>query len=295
MSSFVPSFTAVTAPGADPSRYLLVLHGILGSGANFRSFARRLAAACPAWALLLVDLRLHGQSQGAPPPHTVASAAEDLVRLAALPSTPAVAGVLGHSFGGKVALAYAERAGRVLDQVWVLDASPGTRRSHADHDETPGGDPRAAANDRTSATEEVLRTLRALPDPLPSRERFFEIVAERGHSRAIADWLAMNLRRADDGFRLRLDLDAVGALLESYHATDLWPVLEDARAARAFHVVVADRSDVIDADDRARLAALAAREPRVHVHTVAGAGHWVHVDAPDAIFSLVSAALGAGG
>lgn len=272
MSSFVPSHALVFAPGVEPARWMLVLHGILGSGANFRSFARRLASAAPEWGFVLVDLRMHGQSQGAPPPHTIEAVADDLVRLGNAISLP-IAGVMGHSFGGKVGLAYSARASRELDQVWVLDASPGTRR------------------DRTSATDAVVRLLREVPEPLPSRERFLEIVTARGQSRAIAEWLAMSLRRADDGFRLRLDLDAVEALLDSYLALDLWPVVERAQGARALHVVVADRSDAFDAAARAHLAAIAVREPRLHVHIIPGAGHWLHVDAPDALFELVRAAL----
>jgi pimeloyl-ACP methyl ester carboxylesterase len=274
--TFVPSHVEVSAPGAEPSRWMLVLHGILGSGGNFRSFARRLAVACPAWGFVLVDLRMHGQSQGAPPPHTIASAADDLVRLREGLGRP-VAAVMGHSFGGKVALAYTERAAPgELEQAWVLDASPGTRR------------------DRASSTEAIVRMLREIPEPLPSRERFVEIVCGHGHDRAIADWLAMNLRRTDDGLRLRLDLDAIDALLDSYLGTDLWPVLAEARGARAFHVVVAGRSDAWGPADRAELAALAAREPAVRAHVIEDAGHWVHVDAPDALFELMRAALAEG-
>jgi pimeloyl-ACP methyl ester carboxylesterase len=173
-----------------------------------------------------------------------------------------------------VALAYAAARSRPLEQAWVLDASPGARR------------------DRAGETDAVLRLLRAMPEPLPSRERFLEIVAAHGQPPAIGEWLAMNLRRAEDGFRLRLDLDAISALLVDYCATDLWSVLERAEGARAFHVVVAERSDAFDGEDRARLAAIALREPRVQAHLVAGAGHWVHVDAPDALFALMSAALG---
>jgi esterase len=270
--SFVPRHVLVTAPGAEPARWMLVLHGIFGSGANFRTFARRLAAACPAWGFVLVDQRMHGQSQGAPPPHTLATAADDLVRLGGALALP-IAGVMGHSFGGKVALAYTERAPQELEQAWVLDASLGPQR------------------ERASATEPVLRLLRAVPQPLPSRERFLEIAAEHGCSSAVAEWLAMNVRRAGDGFRLQLDLDAIEALLASYFATDLWPVLERAEGARAFHVVVAGRSDAFDDEARARLAAIAAREPRVHAHLIEDAGHWVHVDAPDALFEMVRAAL----
>jgi pimeloyl-ACP methyl ester carboxylesterase len=283
---FVPAHTPITAPGATPARWMLVLHGILGSGANWRTFILRLAAARPEWGFLLVDQRLHGRSQGAPPPHTIEAAAEDLIRLGASIPLP-IAGVMGHSFGGKVALAYTAAVGHVLDETWVLDASPGAR------------------HDRSSSTEAVLGALREVPQPLPSRERFFEIMASRGYPRAFAEWLAMNLRHADDGYRLRLDLDAVSALLDAYFSTDLWPVLERAGHdggpsegppsppghARAFHVVVAGRSDAFDAADRARLAALAERDPRVHAHLIAEAGHWVHVDAPAALLALLSGAL----
>ena len=72
MSDFVPHHALVTAEGGGaPSRWMLVLHGILGSGGNFRTIARRLVAARPEYGFALVDLRHHGQSPGAgggPPP-----------------------------------------------------------------------------------------------------------------------------------------------------------------------------------------------------------------------------------
>src|SRR5580693_8228237 len=153
MAPFVPAFTRVTAAGRSPERWMLVLHGVLGSGNNFATLARRLAAACPPWGFALVDLRMHGRSMEAPPPHTLTSAAGDLVRVAGALDAP-VLGVMGHSFGGKVALAYA--AETPLDQAWVLDASPG------------------AAGRRPSPVAAIVEMLRAMPEPLPSRERFAE-------------------------------------------------------------------------------------------------------------------------
>jgi pimeloyl-ACP methyl ester carboxylesterase len=273
MSRFVPAHALVTAPAATPTRWMLMLHGLLGSGANWRSFARRLASAIPAWGFVLVDLRMHGESQDAPPPHTLDAAADDLVALRDAIARP-IAGVLGHSFGGKVALAYAARARHELEQVWVLDASPGSRQGQA------------------SGAREVLQLLRRLPPRFPSREAFVEAVVGGGEERAIADWLAMNLRATEGGFRLQLDLEAVGALLESYVAADLWQVLERAEGAKAFHVVVAGRSDAFNREARARLAAIPSREPRVHEHILADSGHWVHVDAPEALFALLTHALG---
>jgi pimeloyl-ACP methyl ester carboxylesterase len=268
---FLLQHALVTAPDATPARWMFVLHGILGSGTNLRSLAKRIAAAFPEWGFILPDLRMHGLSQGAPPPHTLTAAADDLVRLGEHLGLP-VAGVLGHSFGGKVALAYLDRRGDRLDQAWILDASPSAR---------PRGE-------RAGATAEILAMLRAMPQPLPSRESFLAIAAEHGHSRATAEWLAMNLRRSDDGFRLRLDLDAISALLDAYFATDLWPVLEEGRLVRELHMVLAERESAVDEADRARLAALGSK---VQTHVLAGARHWVHVDAPDALFALIAGAL----
>jgi pimeloyl-ACP methyl ester carboxylesterase len=258
---------------------MLVLHGILGSGGNFRTFARRVAAAHPDWGMVLVDLRAHGQSQGAPPPHTVAAAASDLVRLGGALGLE-IRGVMGHSFGGKVALAYAaERLGE-LDQVWVLDASPGPRPDGMQSEGAP----------------RVIAVLDSLPDTFPSRERFMEMLRERGLSRQITDWLAMNVRRdGDDGFRFRLDLGVIKQMLADYFARDLFPALEDPRLGRHVHFVLGGRSDTVSAADRARLVALAAQGPlALSVDVLDDAGHWLHADDPEGLFAVVSRALAGG-
>jgi esterase len=247
---------------------MLILHGLLGSAANWRSFARRLVAAAPQWGFVLVDLRMHGESQNASPPHTLAAAADDLVALRETLGLP-IAGVLGHSFGGKVALAYADRVQEALESVWVLDASPSARST------------------RGSSTEMVLELLRRLPARFASREAFVQHVVAEGQPRGIAEWLAMNLRPSDEGFRLRLDLDAITSLFESFRTTDLWHVLEDG-GAHAFHVVVAGRSDAFDEPDRTRLAEMARSGAQVHEHVMPSSGHWVHVDEPDALLELVA-------
>ena len=108
MTDFVPH--ALVVPADRPQgRLALVLHGILGSHKNWRMFARGLAERLPGWRFALVDLRNHGASAGAPGPHTLSACADDLERLAEqLGAAPEV--VIGHSFGGKVALEVAARA-----------------------------------------------------------------------------------------------------------------------------------------------------------------------------------------
>lgn len=263
--TWLPHVAKVAPEEGTPRGWHLFLHGILGSGANWRTIARRLVAARPDLGALLVDLRMHGRSQGAPPPHTVEAAADDLVRLAGELALP-LAGVVGHSFGGKVALAL--RGKLPLGQIWVLDATPGARRE-------PRADPNSA--------QHVVDALRALPASFADRAGFTAAMTARGFSRALADWLAMNLEPAGSGFRLRLDLDAIDGLLADYYRTDLWSALE--RGPGEAHLVVATRSRALDEADRRRAAELPVR-----VHAI-DAGHWLHMEAPETLLALFSAEL----
>ncbi len=259
----------VTAPGANPSRWMFFLHGILGSGANWRTFARELTAAEPDWGAVLVDLRLHGDStRGFAPPHTLAACAADLEGLAQELGRP-IRAVCGHSFGGKVALVYARRCRENLERLFVVDSTPSQR-------------PDARGSESTRAIVDMLMTL---PEEFPSRDAFLSFVEGRGVTRPIAMWLAMNVKPIAGTTRyvFRIDVPAVRALLDDYFAVDCWDVLEHPPAGRRAHLVAGGSSNVLDEADRDR----ARRCPQTTVDVVPGAGHWVHVDAPDALRALV--------
>lgn len=267
---FLPFHSFVTAPGANPSRYMLVLHGIFGSGGNFRSFIRRVADACPHWGFVLVDLRGHGQSLGAPAPHTVESAARDLVHLGEEFGLN-IRGIMGHSFGGKVSLAYAALRPDELDEVWVLDSTPSVRIDGL----------------KTVGAAHVLDTLEALPATFPSREFFVDHMAASGMDRPQIEWLAMNVRRDGDAFRFRLDLPTIRALLEDYFARDLWPPIEEPDNRRRLGFIIGGRSITVSQPDRDRLAKLASHNPKLEIHVLPNADHWVHVDDPDGLFAIL--------
>jgi len=235
--------TLVTASkDARPSRYLYFLHGILGSRANWRSIARKLAEAQPDWGMVLVDLRRHGESQAVDGEDTVAQAAADVLQAADALERP-IAAVLGHSFGGKVALELlAQTAGQDTDaprHVFVVDAMPGLWSS--------GNDP---------GTPEVLAALEDFPREHPSRTAFIDGFVDRGFTRSLAQWLAMNLERREDGVRLGLDLAAIRRLLEDYQGRDLWPTVAKPPANTTVHLVIAGASVAYDAKARARAESL---------------------------------------
>lgn len=254
-----------------------MLHGIYGSGQNWRTFARNLVARRPDWGLVLVDLRKHGQSQDAPGPHTLATAAADLDVLARVLGAQGkpVRALLGHSFGGKVALAYRGHAGPELMATWVIDASPSARPHALDEPDNTVG--------------QVLAMLQELPASFARREDFVRLAEARGFARPIGQWLAMNLERQQSAYVWRLDARAMEELLRDYYRLDIWPRVESGPGE--VHFVVAGRSSAVSAEDRARLDELGRARSSVHVTVIKESGHWVHMEAPDELLDMVASAL----
>ena len=269
---FLPHYTEIVAPNASPSSWMLVLHGIFGRGGNWRSFARKLVQGKPTLGAVLVDLRMHGDSQGAAGPHTVADAAADLVALTAELATQgrAVSMVCGHSFGGKVALAYRQQVHQM--QTWVLDSSPSPNE--------------AALMDSNNVVASVLGVLEQLPTDFSNRGSFVQELSGRGLAPSVAQWLAMNLDPVGSAYRFRLDLGALRELLTDYYHTDLWASVQ-ASEHGDLHFVRAGRSAVLAAGDWRRLQQMPAH---VHLHTIAHAGHWLHVDALSDLVEIVAGA-----
>ncbi|MCB9594382.1 MAG: alpha/beta hydrolase [Sandaracinaceae bacterium] len=261
----------LTAPGAAPDRWVLFCHGILGRGSNWRGFARALVRELPTWGAVLVDLRAHGASRAVPPPDSIEAAARDLH---ALVDERPVRAVLGHSFGGKVALELSRQ--RAFDQLFVVDSLPGAR---------PGRE--GAEN-----TERVVKMLGTLPAHFLDREAFHRYVQELGFTRELAAWLGQNLDAIEGGgYELGLDVPRIEALLGDYFVRDLWPALDPPPAATTAHLVIAGRSTVYGDADRERARDLAARHERVRVHVLERADHWVHIDDPDGLLAIASEAL----
>lgn len=260
----------IITSGRDPGRWLLFLHGIYGAGRNWRSFARRLTTARPDWGGILVDLRLHGESPPRPPPHTVNACAEDLAELTRSLGLSRTA-VLGHSFGGKVALRYAVRDPGPLEQIWIVDSTP-------------------SARDPDGMAVRMLAALRASPGPFSSRKEAATALQERGFSRPVARWMTTNLEGGDEAYRWRLDPDALAELLDDFFRLDLWDVVESGAGGRPVHFVKADDSDVLPEEECERIRALGERGDGVRLHRVAG-GHWVNVDNPDALLNLLEERL----
>lgn len=264
--------SVITSGGSQPVRSMLFLHGLLGTRANWRGLARRFVDARPDWAAVLVDLREHGESLGLEGPATVEQCAQDLL---ALDCIPPIRGALGHSFGGKVAMRWAELAGASVDELWVIDSTPSER---------PTG-----AGEARRVLGILGHAKRDFPDGFADRAEFTRYVVGHGEAQGIADWLAMNLSSLPNGRRgLRVDLGSLGALLDDYGRTDTWSALEQSGPTTQIHMVIGGRSNLVDESDRVRLNRMADVSNNMFVHLIDTAGHWVHVDAPERLIELLT-------
>lgn len=265
----------------------VLLHGILGSRKNWGTFTRRLAQEFPNWQFLLVDLRCHGDSASITKkgPHTVASAALDVLKLLGqLRLTPRI--IIGHSFGGKVALSMVEQAAKPLARpvrVWVLDATPGKVCAGGDGDDHPA---------------ELISFLQRLPKEVSSKLDVVNALVSEGFSKDVAQWVVTNLRQtsspsSSSGFTWVFDLNGIAEMYQSYEETNLWEVVEDVprgvhvnflKAERSLHRwALGDLQRIHAAEEQA-----ADEGAGVEMHVLEDAGHWVHADNPDGLFKILS-------
>ena len=255
----------VTDPG-QAQRTAFILHGIWGSGRNWVAMARRLAKTYPGWRFVTIDLPAHGESQVPPGTWSIERCADALLEFS---ERHPVQALIGHSFGGKVALAFAHRAQVDLKSVWLLDSSI--------------GDGRTATGD--AIIETVQNTIQSAPLPALHREEVVRHFIEHGSSLMIARWMTTNLRREDDGFRWRFQPKIVNDLLEDYRRVNGWQMLERVQSKTPVHVVLAGRSQWWRGESQERLKIL----PGVATYILPDAGHWVHIDRPDELVEMLAA------
>jgi esterase len=242
--------------GAGPDTVLL-LHGFLGSGKNLTTLAKRLSAQHPTLSIIVPDLTGHGASPGLPDHASLADLAGDVLDLCQDRSGPYW--VIGHSLGGRVALRLSERAPK-LARVALLDISPS---------------PMLLAQ---SETHLITRLLSRAPGAAPTREVFRVYFREAGLSEALNNWLLMNLTQRDEQYVWRIDREALAALLDRMNQEDLWSAAEALARQDKLWSINGERSPYVSHEDALRLFRVGA-----HVKTLPDAGHFVHVDALDAL------------
>lgn len=246
------------------TRACIMLHGIYGWGRNWRSIAAAVVAARPEYRCFLVDLPHHGDSGPGTHGDTVVGLATDLDDWLAVEGIVADA-ILGHSFGGKVALAFAGAKRDQALQVWAIDSTPDAR--------PPSG-----------SAWGMLEVVRSLPSEFGSRQEAASAITAAGYAPGIGQWMSSNLQREGDRFVWRLNFRAMDALMRSFFETDVWPTVESPAPGHVFHFLKASESNVLSADAVARLERAPANQVFLHHRN---GGHWIHSESPDVVTELL--------
>lgn len=244
---------------------LVVVHGLFGSGENWRTLARAWAAPPPdgpGRQVLAVDLRNHGRSPWSAT-MTFAEMAADLVALLDARRL-ATASVLGHSLGGKVAMTLALAHPERVERLVVVDIAP---RAYP------------------QVQEDILAAMRALdPAAITSRGEADRQLAAAIPERAVRQFLLKSLEARDQGgYRWQLHLVAIAEAQPRLRAAVTGsPVEVPVLVVRGEHSGYVTATDVGDFQQLF---------PQVEIVTVPAAGHWVHAEQPAAVRALVTSFL----
>lgn len=231
---------------------LVILHGLYGSASNWSRHARWLAEH---YRVITPDLRNHGDSPHALPMDYPAMAA-DLERLLDDCGCES-ATVLGHSMGGKAAMALALQAPQRVQALVVVDIAPVDYGTHN--------------NEHVS----ILEAMAAVDlEQVTSRRDVDAALADAVPTTMVRQFLLTNLQRGDHGWQWRIPVrDLLSSLpdLMDFPFADVrynGPTLF-LRGAESAHQ-----------DDR-HAGAVARFFPSAEQATIANAGHWLHVEQAD--------------
>lgn len=260
-----PLLHSVQSGPEDTQHRVVFLHGLFGRGKNFTRIAQGLE---PEVLSLLVDLPNHGRSGWTE--HFSYLQLADLVA-AHLRSGFAAHGpvdVVGHSMGGKVAMALALRHPDLVRRLVIIDIAPTTADGGRGEFEHLLG---SLASVDLTALERRADAGAALKDRIPND--------------GVRGFLLQNLKRDGEAFvwepnlvMLRAELETVMSFPDLAEATFTGPVLW----------LGGERSGYItDADEPAM------RElfPKTRRMTMKGAGHWVHSEKPVETIGVLRAFL----
>ncbi|MDX1960290.1 MAG: alpha/beta fold hydrolase [Leptospiraceae bacterium] len=162
---------------------ILILHGLFGSSKNWLGNGKELSEFGTVY---LLDARNHGDS-----PHAETHSLKDMVSdLKEFISENNLSGctILGHSMGGLVAIQFALQYPELCDRLIVIDIAPKNYELNYETEFRAMSIDVSNKKNRDEIDQEMLPII---------------------HDTFIRQFLQMNLERTDNGFRWKINLDAI--------------------------------------------------------------------------------------
>lgn len=245
------NFRAQTAQNLHNNSPIVLVHGLFGSLDNLGILARDLLADHD---VIQVDMRNHGLSPRSDDMSYPAMAQDLLDTLDANQIEKAT--FIGHSMGGKAVMALTALAPERIDRLVAIDIAPVDYHVRR-HDEIF-----AAINAVTSAG-------------VSTRQQAATVMREYLHEEGVIQFLLKSF--VDGAWRFN-----VPVLWEQYPHIVGWETIPAWEHPALFipggnspYVTEAYRDDLL------------AQFPQAKAHVIAGAGHWVHAEKPDAVLRTI--------
>ncbi|MBU3663477.1 MAG: alpha/beta fold hydrolase [Bacteroidetes bacterium] len=235
---------------------LIILHGFMGSLDNWHSLATRFGES---YQVFTVDQRNHGKS-----PHTEAHSIPLMVAdLHAFIQSHNLENVsiIGHSMGGKVAMAFALQYPNLVEKIIVVDIAP--RKYKRGHDDVFDAIFAINLNSINSRKDAEAAMIPLMPD-FGTRQ-----------------FLLKNLDRLEDGsYQWKMNLP----VLHAYYDEITQEVNNNTPFSKPTLVIKGGNSRYISEQDKIDFLNLF---PIYQFIEIPNAGHWVHAEQPNLFYEAV--------
>lgn len=238
---------------------VLILHGLFGFSDNWQTIAKELAEH---HLVITPDLRNHGRSPHLPT-HTYPEMAEDL-RVFMEEKWMFSAAVIGHSMGGKVAMQLALDHPDMVEKLVVVDMEP------------------SRAEDKHSGIFDALLSLDLAKET--ERAVIDQYLSDKIPNVGTRQFLLKNITRTSDGtFAWKMNLPVLRE-----HFSDILAPVTGTPFDKPTLFIRGGQSNYIKDEDWPHTLSLF---PQATLHTIEGAGHWVHADKPRELLDILNAFL----
>ncbi len=242
---------AQSAQSPNNNSPIVLVHGLFGSLDNLGVLARDLVTDHD---ILQVDMRNHGLS-GRSPEMTYAAMAQDLLDTLEANHLDKVT-LIGHSMGGKAVMALTALAPERISGLVVIDVAP------VDYD--------------VRRHDEIFAAINAVTDAgVSTRQQAAAIMREHLNEEGVVQFLLKSFVDGQWRFNVPVLWDQYSHIV-GWQPVPPWqhPTLF-VRGGNSPYVTEACRDELIR------------QFPEARAHVIAGAGHWVHAEKPEAVLRAI--------
>jgi len=230
---------------------IVLVHGLFGSLDNLGILARDLVTDHD---ILQVDMRNHGLSERSPEMTYPAMAQDLLDTLDAHDIEQAT--LIGHSMGGKAVMAFTALAPERVGKLVAIDIAP--------------------VDYQVRRHDEIFAAINAVTEAgVSTRQQAAEVMRQHIKEEGVIQFLLKSF--VDGAWRFN-----VPVLWDQYPHIVGWETIPAWNHSALF--IAGGNSPYVTAEYRDTLLA---QFPQARAHVIAGAGHWVHAEKPDAVLRAI--------